>query len=391
MRTRLLPYFVVAAAAALALAGCGNDQSATTAPTANGPVDPFGAPGAIQGGPSGVTSAASLTGNVVAVDPATLECAGVIDFNDVGVGNYDAIFESGGADFAERFVGQSLSFSGNFDVLSGTPTSPLTLQAGTAGQNLSVTNSACCATPVLAGLGPLGYPALDAIGEGSMAVLFDYDQSQFGFELVGGDGGSATLSFFRRDGSLVDQVVVTGLNTQAYGFARVGGVHDIAGISIENTDPGGIGLDNLCSDVPGVPGTPATFTLDVHPGSCPNPVNVKSQGVTPVAILGTTGGDVTEIDPSTILLEGVAPIRWKLADVGTPVIDGEECECNTLGGDGVMDLTLKFKTQDLISALGLVPGETSRTVTITGTLNDGTTFEASDCIVLRGLPKDQIR
>jgi hypothetical protein len=40
--------------------------------------------------------------------------------------------------FAERFVGQTLGFSGNFDVLSGSPSDPLTLQVGDPNQNINV-------------------------------------------------------------------------------------------------------------------------------------------------------------------------------------------------------------------------------------------------------------
>ncbi len=38
--------------------------------------------------------------------------------------NYNGIFASGGTQFAERFVGQTLSFSGSFDVLSGCSQQP---------------------------------------------------------------------------------------------------------------------------------------------------------------------------------------------------------------------------------------------------------------------------
>jgi hypothetical protein len=44
--------------------------------------------------------------------------------------------------------------------------------------------------------------------------------------------------------------------------------------------------------------------IDIKPQSFPNPLNVKSKGVLPVAILGTEDFDVSEIDVSSILLEG---------------------------------------------------------------------------------------
>ena len=195
------------------------------------------------------------------VNPTTLTGTALITFNDVKGGsapgtNYDAIFESNGANFAERFVGQTQSSNGGFDVLSGTPTGPLALQVGNPGQNLNVFKNSEQNINVLTGLGPVGFPSFDAIGEGSFAVLFDFDQSEFGFDLLGGDGGSGTVNFFRRNGSLLDTIVIGSLAGNSYGFKRDGGIKDIAGISIHNTDPAGIGLDNLRSDVPGVPGVP---------------------------------------------------------------------------------------------------------------------------------------
>lgn len=198
---------------------------------------------------------------VLQVDYFTLTGTGLIEFDDVPGGaapgtNYNAIFESNGADFGERFFGQTLSASGDNDVLSGSPLGALSLVAGAAGQNLNVFEGTYggITSQLLTGLGPLGYPDFGAIGEGSFAVLFDFDQSQFGFRLVGGNAGNAYASFFRRDGSLIDQLTISNLGDTFYGFAREGGVNDIAGISIYNDDLGGIGVDKLLHDVPGVPG-----------------------------------------------------------------------------------------------------------------------------------------
>jgi hypothetical protein len=333
--------------------------------------------------------AISANGAIGQVDPSTLVCNGLITFDDLPAApppglNYDSIFESNSADFAERFVGQTLSTVGDHDVLSGTPSGPLSLQVGAPNQNINVISSPDCgADNVLDGLGPLGYPNLNAVGEGSFAVLFDFDQSQFGFTLCGGDGGTATVNFFRRDGSLIDQIVLVGLSTQDYGFSRAGGIRDIAGISIHNDDPAGVGFDNLCHDVPGIEGR---YALDIKPTSCPNPLNPVSKGVVPVAILGTGTGDVMDIDVSTLTLEGVAPIRSGYEDVSTPVVDGEECECNTYAADGFTDLTLKFKTQELVAALGTFATGDVLALTLTGNLLDGTPFAISDCMIVKGKP-----
>lgn len=191
------------------------------------------------------------------VAPGTLTGTQIATFDDVPGGgapgtNYDSIFVSGGASFAERFAGQINSPSGGFDVLSGTPTGPLSLAVGVPGQNLNIFINGTIPNPinqVLTGLGPVGFPSFAAIGEGSFAVLFTTDQSEFGFDLVGGDGGTATVNFFRRDGSLIHQIVLAALSTQGYGFQRESGVFDIAGVSVHNFDGGGIAVDNVRYDV----------------------------------------------------------------------------------------------------------------------------------------------
>lgn len=127
------------------------------------------------------------------------------------------------------------------------------------------------------------------------------------------------------------------------------------------------------------------FFLDIKPMSCPNPLNVKSNGKTSAAILGTDSADVTLIDPSTILLEGaITPIRHSIEDVSAPYMDGEECGCTTDGPDGFDDLVLKFLTQDIVGLLGEVEFGQAIPLTISGNLLDGTPFEAVDCIIIRG-------
>ena len=195
----------------------------------------------------------------------TLTGTQLITFDDVAGGaapgtNYDAIFRSGNTSFGERLLGQTLTTSGDFDILSGAPTGSLSLAVGAPGQNLNIfihTNL----SQVLTGLGPKGFPDYDAVGEGSFAVLFDKDQSQFGFQLVGGNSGSAWIDFFRRDGSLISEIVVASLSEEFYGFSRDEAIMDIAGISIYNTDPAGIGFDNLRHDVAGEPVVPIPATL----------------------------------------------------------------------------------------------------------------------------------
>lgn len=131
--------------------------------------------------------------------------------------------------------------------------------------------------------------------------------------------------------------------------------------------------------------------LDIKPGSCPNPFNVKSRGVLPVAILGTESLDVHNINPSTVLLTrgeypGVLPLRWSYEDVATPFY-GPTCECHDLNGDGYLDLALKFDTQELVETLGL-DEEAGNTITIwlTGNLVQelgGTPIRGRDCVRIK--------
>ena len=123
--------------------------------------------------------------------------------------------------------------------------------------------------------------------------------------------------------------------------------------------------------------------VDIKPRSCPNPLNVKSKGLLPVAILGAQGFDVTDIDVSTIELVGVRPIRDGVEDVCRPVVDRQNpCDCTNEGADGHDDLTLKFKTKDIVKALGKVEDADVIELTLTGALNDGTEIEGSDCVVI---------
>jgi hypothetical protein len=121
--------------------------------------------------------------------------------------------------------------------------------------------------------------------------------------------------------------------------------------------------------------------LDIRPGACPNPLNVKSNGVLPVALLGQADFDVAMIDPESLLMEGVAPLRSSFEDVAAPnAPEAEPCDCNDDGPDGYTDLTLKFRTQEIVEALGDVFDGETRALTITGVTVDGVAFEGTDCV-----------
>jgi len=135
--------------------------------------------------------------------------------------------------------------------------------------------------------------------------------------------------------------------------------------------------------------------VDIKPGSCPNPLNVKSSGVLPVAVLGSADVNVLDIDPTSIAFSigdvNVGAIRCSYEDVAAPVLDANDCNCTREGPDGFLDLTLKFKTQKIVEAVGDVNDGDVRVLTLTGVLFDPMPFETpiegADCILIRGRHK----
>lgn len=132
---------------------------------------------------------------------------------------------------------------------------------------------------------------------------------------------------------------------------------------------------------------PIEVAVDIKPGSCPNPLNVKSRGVLPVAILGSQEFDVTDVDVASIQLAGVDPNRSSYEDVATPVTDENECECTEDANDGYLDLTLKFKTQEIVEAIGDVDHGDVLTLDLDGVLFGERPIVGTDCIVIRGRHK----
>lgn len=126
-----------------------------------------------------------------------------------------------------------------------------------------------------------------------------------------------------------------------------------------------------------------SVNVDIKPRSCPNPCNVNSKGVVTVAILGTPNFDVMTVDPTTVELEEVTPVRWNCEDVSTPANTGDPYKCTTEGPDGFMDLVFKFKTQDIVEALdGDVSDGDMIFLDLTGMTLDGRYFAGKDWVVI---------
>ncbi|MEC7962421.1 MAG: hypothetical protein VX083_14150 [Pseudomonadota bacterium] len=188
---------------------------------------------------------------VCQVPQAELSFGRVITFDDLpsspGVGReLEGVLDQPGAQFGERFAGQLLLSEGGFDRIEGRALAPLSVLAGQTGQSLGVMR--LTQTSVLQGYGPQGFPNVDAIGEGAVAIVFDRDQSAIGLDIRGGEAGMARVVFLRRDGSEIAALEVQPLAEDSYGFRRNAAVPDIAGILILNRDPQGIALDNIRFD-----------------------------------------------------------------------------------------------------------------------------------------------
>jgi hypothetical protein len=104
-----------------------------------------------------------------------------------------------------------------------------------------------------------------------------------------------------------------------------------------------------------------TVSVDIKPGSWPNPINKDKKGVISVAICGTEDFDAATIDPVTVAMyiegieEGVSPLRWSLEDAATPYKDTtpDEPDGHELTSDGYVDLVFKFDVPELVETLEL--------------------------------------
>jgi hypothetical protein len=145
------------------------------------------------------------------------------------------------------------------------------------------------------------------------------------------------------------------------------------------------GLSPVLSDIRVQPAV-IEVPIDIKPTSCPNPFNVDKKGVMPVAILGTADLDVSKIDPASVMLEGVAPLRWSFEDVATPfepyVGRADPYDCNEFGYDGYTDLTFRFEALEVAAAIGDVNDGEVLVLTLTGYTMDDIPIVGEDVVVI---------
>jgi hypothetical protein len=132
---------------------------------------------------------------------------------------------------------------------------------------------------------------------------------------------------------VLGKMIVSGTVTDATSLAKIQAALDSASLDPDyNTGLTGIQALLRLFHVP-TTGVPIRVQIDIKPGSFPNALNPRSNGVVPVAILSSSSFDATTVDTSSARFgPGQAP-----AAHGTDVED--------VDGDGLKDVVLHFDTQ----------------------------------------------
>jgi hypothetical protein len=100
--------------------------------------------------------------------------------------------------------------------------------------------------------------------------------------------------------------------------------------------------------------------IDIKPGSFPNSINLKSKGVVPVAVLSSQDFNPVGVIVDTVLFAGASPEKFAYKDTNS---------------DGVADLILHFRTQELVELTS-----SSTEATLTGELRDGGSITGTDSV-----------
>jgi hypothetical protein len=113
--------------------------------------------------------------------------------------------------------------------------------------------------------------------------------------------------------------------------------------------------------------------VDVTPRRCPNSLSKRATGTLSVAIAGTAQFDVTQVNVSTVKLEGVQAMRASVKDVTAPVtpfLGKQDCseDCASTVPDATKDLVLEFDSKAILAALGTVSAGQCKVLKLTGNL-----------------------
>jgi hypothetical protein len=172
------------------------------------------------------------------------------------------------------------------------------------------------------------------------------------------------------------QVTVYGTTFAIDGVSRAPGSVAIngdltvdAGLATEFTLPIGCVDDATVTLVVPGSGGPTPVTIDIKPGSDPNPINPGSNGLIPVAILTTADFDAATVDPGTVTLAGAeVAVRGKS--------EKSMARMEDVDGDGDLDLLLQVDTQSDGALWETGP------VDLNGFTNDGEAIKGTDEVII---------
>lgn len=182
------------------------------------------------------------------------------------------------------------------------------------------------------------------------------------------------------------------LRTVTGGCGSAGFADDVSTLAWECPSPAPGDLP--AEEIPGESGESESIPVlvDIDAGAHKSMLNLKSNGMLQVAILGTPEFDVSGLNPETFSILGVSPVQYQLRDAGSADIRAtRDCGIHAQGRDQVPDLVLYFQTGSLASALEAAmaeAGETPRNgdcvnLMVNGLLLDGTPVTGEDGVVLK--------
>ena len=203
-----------------------------------------------------------------------------------------------------------------------------------------------------------------------LTAQFDAPVNTFALDVSAASGADPAGSFALegyRGGALVERSAVTLGGLNQWTTVALTQVVDQVVVVGDTSGWRPFGIDNLRwgieppapPDEPDPPEEPSRLdvAIDVRPENAENPVNPGSNGVLPVALLGSADFDATDAALASLAL-GVN---------GAPVVDHAYVDAN---GDGWMDLVAHFRMSDTGTAYGdssiCLAGETVGGVALAG-------------------------
>ncbi len=281
---------------------------------------------------------------------------------------------------------------------------------GTISLLMNVGGSFAAAIPIPVGDAPTSVDAADFDGDSDpdlAVVAVDPEAGPAVQVLVNASGAAAGLVFQSPLAFTVNatpQWVVTG-------FLNNDGLPDVA---TSNADGPTVGSVAVLLNAPSTLKVPESLVahFDIRTNACPNPLNPGSNGVLPTALVGSDSFEVEEVRLDTLRLSRADGVGGAVPPIGadgddddddpidaihaggggngpqfhdiTAPFPGEPCDCDVLVADGILDIKLKFGTEELAEELELedLPGGSLVELVLSGELLDGTAFAASDCVLL---------